>query len=721
MKLKGIKPVEQHVEKAVLGVCGAAFVGALVWQLFLTKSEVKVGPASKPISAAFDPARDEARKLESKVGNASPELPEVPKLAIRDALRLGVELPATSGQAFALGAGPGVRVGADTGKPAGAAVALPVVPAPASVVAATYRNTFHPVEKLRTPALAALLPAEQPFDKASVSVEGTFDGVAFRSVLESDPDGPTGPATPVPINWWRDPAGLPAVEILGVEMERKTIRNPDGTVPSKEEVVVVPVSPGRSGLAAEETVPTVIAMWERDARSAGDIPPLLDEVRAIGPVITRPTFYETIAGPDWERPREAAVAIGENDEARQQRSVKRQLAELDKDIAEIEGKLGSGGRRTGRETDRDRGPASGGGGRGGRSQGGGRGGEREAAPQELNESQRKALEENLKRAEERREQLVKKLESLGGKDEGPTQDDLDALETPWLDNAKIDVWSHDLTVQPGAVYQYRMRLVVNNPMFGRGLQDDQKALAEQKLLRGTWSEWTTPVTIDRDREFFVTSAVDTDPVTGRPKAMAEVFVFYYGYYRSQGGSFEPGDKLNLRVNLPDELKLADMKVLEELFNKGQVPGIAPIVRPQDRDAQPGGGRGRVVNPEDRETGRPGQNQPMAAEALMSIAGPKFVATGVDSVLLGVRGVPGDGQTRYQAVVRDLAQQVVALAPDDVRSNPAYRRLEASVKAGKDALAEPKVEEEPKRPDPRPRPVPTRPASGGGGGGGGGGG
>ncbi|MFN9295393.1 MAG: hypothetical protein ACK6EB_45545, partial [Planctomyces sp.] len=88
------------------------------------------------------------------------------------------------------------------------------------------------------------------------------------------------------------------MEILGVEMERKTISNPDGTVPSKEEVVVVPVSPGRSGLAPEETAPSMIALWERDARSAGDIPPLLDEVRAIGPVITRPTFYETIAGPD---------------------------------------------------------------------------------------------------------------------------------------------------------------------------------------------------------------------------------------------------------------------------------------------------------------------------------------------------------------------------------------------------------------------------------------
>jgi hypothetical protein len=91
------------------------------------------------------------------------------------------------------------------------------------------------------------------------------------------------------------------------------------------------------------------------------------------------------------------------------------------------------------------------------------------------------------------------------------------------------------------------------------------------------------------------------------------------------------------------------------------------------------------------------------------------------VLLGVRGVPGEGQTKYQAVVRDLAQRVVALAPDDMRSNPAYKRLEASVRAGVEALKESKPEEEPKRQErPDRPPAGPRPPRGGGGGGGGGG-
>ena len=43
MKLKGIKPWEQHIEKGVLGLCGIALAGGLVWQLFIQKAEVKVG------------------------------------------------------------------------------------------------------------------------------------------------------------------------------------------------------------------------------------------------------------------------------------------------------------------------------------------------------------------------------------------------------------------------------------------------------------------------------------------------------------------------------------------------------------------------------------------------------------------------------------------------------------------------------------------------------
>lgn len=705
MKLKGIKPVEQHVEKAVLGVCGAAFVGALVWQLFLTKSEVKVDGKDRALSGAFDPAKDKANILKGAIESSDPKLPEVPKLTISDTLRLGSELPAKAGTTIALGAGPGIRVGAAAAQAVDVKLALPALGAPTSVVAAGYRNTISPVEKLQNKDLAALLPAEQPFDKASVSVEGVFDGVAFRSVLESDPDGTAGPLSAIPLSLWKDPAGLPSVEIVTVEIERKTVRNPDGTTPTKEEVVIVPPAPGRPATA-------IRANWEKEARSAGDIPILLDDVRSAWPSVIRPEFYPTISGPEWERPSLVDVAVDENDKGRDLKLAKRQVALLDKRLNAAREELGVG-RNAGKNNRRERVEQPGRGGGGGKMSRGGGAGQAEPAKNELSEEKKKTLEDNIKRMEAERERLVKKVTDLGGVDEGPAEDFAEDLT--WLDNKALKVWSHDMTVQPGAAYQYRMRLVINNPLFGRGLQESQKDLSEKKIIDGAWSEWTAPVTIDRDREFFITNATDSDPVSGRPKAAAQVFVFYYGYYRMQGSSFEPGDMLNLRVGLPEELKLADMTALDEALKKGPAPTLNPLIeKPADNGA---GGKGQPG----RDDGRGPAGKKAAPDPIMTVAGPKSVITGVDSLFLGVRGVPEAGTSKFHAVVRNVAQQVVSIAPDDKTGNPGYKRLMESFRAGEAAL-KPKEEEKVEKPvEPKPKdPKTTTPTSPGGGKGGGGG-
>ena len=320
--------------------------------------------------------------------------------------------------------------------------------------------------------------------------------------------------------------------------------------------------------------------------------------------------------------------------------------------------------------------------------------------------------------EAERERLSKRVTDLGGVDEGPEEDFGDDLS--WIDNKSLKLWTHDMTVQPGAAYQYRMRLVINNPLFGRGLQESQKQLGEQKVINGAWSEWTAPVTIDRDREFFITNATDNDPVTGRPKAAAQVFVFYYGYYRSQGGSFEPGDMLNLRVTLPEELKLADMVALEDVVNnKGPVPTLSPLLEKPPEPGPAGGGVGK--GQPGREEGRGVPARGSASTPIMTVAGPKSVMTGVDSLFLGVRGVPEAGTSKFHAVVRDVAQQIVSMAPDDLRSNAAYKRLTESVRDGNEAL-KPKEAEKPVAPkeDKGPKPPPPPPPAGPGGKGGGGG-
>ena len=93
---------------------------------------------------------------------------------------------------------------------------------------------------------------------------------------------------------------------------------------------------------------------------------------------------------------------------------------------------------------------------------------------------------------------------------------------PLLDNAAVKLYAHDLTVAPGAEYRYRMRVVVNNPLYGRNLQDSQRALAEQSLITGQWSDWTQAIDVDPNEFFVVTSAEPRSEINPSPKASAEM-------------------------------------------------------------------------------------------------------------------------------------------------------------------------------------------------------
>ena len=78
--------------------------------------------------------------------------------------------------------------------------------------------------------------------------------------------------------------------------------------------------------------------------------------------------------------------------------------------------------------------------------------------------------------------------------------------------------------------------------------------------------------VDPNEFFFVTSAEPRSEISASPKAAAEMYVFYYGFYRMASVSLEPGDVLTGTAKLPD-LKLADMKKLEEMIKD---PSSVPV-------------------------------------------------------------------------------------------------------------------------------------------------
>lgn len=734
MKLKGIKPIEQHVEKIVIAVAGAAGLALLGYQFF-RPATMKVGPSEVTLSEAYSPAIEGASRVESAMNSTSPTLPQAPDVFNSDKMAIGaLSVPGPKPIRVSLGDAPQFgKAAADIGAIAAEFKSLQI-PAPTGVVSGAFRSTISPIEKVRNPELAKLLPTEQPFDKAAVSVEATFNGAALREMLAADPDG-DGPQQPIPLGWWRDTANetIGLVDIIAVEVERRTLRNADGTMPSSDVVTTVQVPPGRiSGTK----------IWNETIKSLGDVPPLLDQFRVLGEEIQRPEYYSTIAGPEWKPPSEMFVPADVDARGRRINDLKRRVADLDARILDLEDKA-----RTGPTGDprRDAPPPS-------RTGGGGAGGKGGASPSSPSpESPRRTEPANTRSAIERqldarkadRERLIKQLSDLGEQvaSTSTATETPAAGQLPLFENSEVKLHAHDLTVEPGAAYAYRMRVVVNNPLYGRNLQDSQKALADRSLLPGAWSEWSTPVDVDPNEFFFITSADQRSDINTTPKASAEMYVFYYGYYRVANVSLEPGDKLEGTARLPD-LKLADMAKLETIIKEqGDVlGGVDPaMVNPSaDPRLSPGGGRdgakggggggggGRGVPRDDRDVAS-GVDPTSTAPDWMSIAAEKLKLLKVDALFLDTALIPvasqgfaGEDRTRFQVLLRDRNGQVIVRNPDEERAQAVYKRLQSSAKDGENQGApEIKPVTQPRRPrsGSPDRPPAAAPRQSGGGGGG----
>lgn len=757
MKLKGINPFEQHVEKAVLGVAGAAFVGVMVWQFLLTKPTVKVGTQAVPPGAAFEPAEAEAARILARMEQAAPELPAIQPPSVQTPLPVGSRAPVLAAAAggTALGFTPTLKA-AGAASVADASFAPLQLPVMTGVAAATYRAAISPIERVRSSELANLLPAQQPFDKASVSIEGVFDGAAVRRALETDPDG-TGPLSAVPLAWWRETGTVggsawPIMEILGVEVERRTVRNADGSTPTGDaaQPKLLPAPPDR---------PRFVQAFRDQVKTLSAMPPLLVEVREAGEEVLRPSFYQIVSGTEWAPPAEASAGAGNADEPVEVRLLRGRLAQVDRAIRRAQESAAQAPRSGAGRGDESGGRGAGGrGGGGGDPRGGGGtgGGDADAAQRERAEADRqRRIAESIERSERERADLVRQLAALnvrvdggpataGGAGRAPAAA---AEPKPWTDEQRISLWTHDLTVEPGAVYQYRIRPVISNPFFGRGLRDDQRQLGERSTLEGAWSEWTAPVTVERDREFFVSSATLRDPSTRRPRASAELYQFYYGFYRKTVVSADQGDAFAGRITLPDDLKFVDMNWLEQEWNAGRAPDLAflgglPPVGPDGQPVSPDG-RGGDVDPRDRggrgfdESGRSTRGAGAAGgtgENVPTTDAPRQLPVVVDAMFLGVREVPtapnaamvAAGQagavSALEVVLRDPVAGLVTSSPEANRTNETSRRLAASAQAAIDARKPPEAprpEPRPVEPRPQPRPRPT-PTGGGGGGGSGGG-
>jgi hypothetical protein len=113
----------------------------------------------------------------------------------------------------------------------------------------------------------------------------------------------------------------------------------------------------------------------------------------------------------------------------------------------------------------------------------------------------------------------------------------------WTRNEPLLVWAHDDTIQPGKIYQYRIRAGLFNPIAGRDwFRDDQQEYKNQVIL------WSPFAGTDSTKKESLIAAVPKmlhifpmDISKNNPDAVSvRVSKYYYGRWRSEDFEVLPG-------------------------------------------------------------------------------------------------------------------------------------------------------------------------------------
>jgi uncharacterized membrane protein YgcG len=476
------------------------------------------------------------------------------------------------------------------------------LPAPPSVQVASQWTTVDPFFLRAHPEVRAhVFKERQPHDEVTVTIETVLDGTAIESALRESAEGRRA----IPSHWWSE-GGRGLVEVLSVEVERQR-RQADGSWGEGEPVESVRWTPTAMEALNEGASEDDVVTWE--SMGAADLRELARLSQDDPSLVSQAPYLPSISGVEWVPPskvddREARLEM----EARIARAEDR-LVELEDELQQMRD------RQAGRRSDPSRrssgsGGTGGGGssgiiiGGGGRSTGGSR--TQRDDPMEVRiERKEQEIDEQGVLIDELFEQLAELEEAdpsatgassqrrsrsrpsaapatrpggvlttpiiiggdpTGGRGATGSRSSRRASRTPTVESPgplleveDYQIWTHDLTAEPGAVYRYRLRYGVNNPLYGRerSLGSDEPALvaeAGRAVVQSPWSEWSEPIPVAGEMYYFVTSARDRGQLgQGAASATAEVYQMFYGYYRGRTMSLEPGMAVQGTFELPDDL------------------------------------------------------------------------------------------------------------------------------------------------------------------------
>jgi len=173
-------------------------------------------------------------------------------------------------------------------------------------------------------------------------------------------------------------------------------------------------------------------------------------------------------------------------------------------------------------------------------------------------------------------------------------DDRNGGEVQPFQQSPGDFWIHDINVEPGKTYRYRVRVEIMNPIWGeQGVCRDPK-LQDHPVLpvdtaKAEWSGWSEPVAIRPRRFFFVTAG----PVLFQGKITSnvvrtDIFVYQKGLlHRKSNVQSWPGDVVGARdaaagVDFATGWTLADVRAVRNASNEWRVTFVDDSGRVMER-------------------------------------------------------------------------------------------------------------------------------------------
>ena len=141
-------------------------------------------------------------------------------------------------------------------------------------------------------------------------------------------------------------------------------------------------------------------------------------------------------------------------------------------------------------------------------------------------------------------------------------------QTQWR-LGRLLAWFRDTTLQPGMRRQYRMRVVLVNPLFGETdkVDEDRPEDARQPVIVGPWSGWSAPAEVEYPTQFRLAGWNKVKGVMN-----VEVFTRVLGHWVASKFEVQPGRSVGgvARATVPNPLDPSQTVTREVVFQTGAV-------------------------------------------------------------------------------------------------------------------------------------------------------